>query len=138
MLKTERTKKTLTSRQLRNLDIEISFLEGLVRRDPKYEDALQVLGEDYSQRGRHQDGLKVDRRLVRLRSNDCYAHYNLACSYARTRKYKPAIASLERALDLGYCDFRWLSRDPDLRELRKQPVYRRIREKVRSKRVRIE
>ena len=43
----------------------------------------------------------------------------------------------ERAIDLGYRDFRWLAGDPDLRDLRKQLVYRRIRVKLRQMRVRV-
>ena len=52
--------KRLTREQERNLDIEIGFLEGVVRRDPGYLDALQILGDNYTRRGRFNDGLKVD------------------------------------------------------------------------------
>ena len=36
-----------------------------------------------------------------------------------------------------YRDFRWLADDPDLHDLRKQPVYRRIRAKLRQMKVRV-
>jgi hypothetical protein len=48
----------------RELDVEITFLEGLIRRDPGYVDALQVLGDDYTQRGRFEEGLQVDQKLA--------------------------------------------------------------------------
>jgi hypothetical protein len=41
----------------RDLDIKIEFMEGLVRRDPDYVDALQLLGDHYTQHGRYTDGL---------------------------------------------------------------------------------
>ena len=42
----------LSSREQRDLDIEIQFLEGVVRRDQRYVEALQLLGDDYTRRGR--------------------------------------------------------------------------------------
>ena len=50
----------------RDLDTKIGFMEGLVRRDPHYVDALQLLGDHYTQRGRYPEGLDVDERLARL------------------------------------------------------------------------
>jgi tetratricopeptide (TPR) repeat protein len=136
------TKKSSEHRKLsrteqRDLDIEIGFLEGVVRRDPAYAEALQLLGDDYTRRGRFTDGLKVDQRLARLRPDDSLSHYNLACSLALTGRFADAVAALERAIELGYRNFSWLARDPDLARLRKHPTYKRVREKIRSLRVKI-
>ncbi len=138
MTKKVRLREALSRRQQRDLDIEIGFLEGVVRRDPGYEEALQVLGDDYSKRGRFDEGLRVDEQLAGLRKQDCYAHYNLACSYTRTGKTELAFTALEQALELGYRDFKWLSRDPDLRPLRKLPAYRRIRARIKAMQIRVE
>lgn len=127
----------LTNQQKHDLDVEIGFVEGLVRRDPEYVDALRLLGDDYTRRGRINDGLKVDEQLARLRPEDPLVHYNLACSYALAEQFEEAVFSLDRAICLGYRDFRWLSRDPDLRKLRRHPLYRRIRERVKSVTVKI-
>jgi len=43
----------------------------------------------------------------------------------------PAINALEHALELGYRDFKWLRRDPDLKNIRRHPRYKRIRERIR-------
>ena len=45
--------------------------------------------------------------------------------------------ALERAISLGYRNFSWLARDPDLAALRLHPLYRKIREQVRAMRIRI-
>ena len=45
--------KPLTRKETRELDVKISFLEGLVRRDPQYVEALQMLGDHYTQRGKY-------------------------------------------------------------------------------------
>lgn len=122
----------MTRRELRDLDVEISFLEGIVRRDPDYVEALQILGDGYTRRGAFSDGLKVDEQLARLRPKDALVHYNLACSYSLTEQIELAATSLDRALQLGYRDFKWIVSDPDLRNLRRHAIYRKIRAKVRE------
>ena len=126
-------KSTLTPRARREMDIEIGFLEGVVRRDPHYVEALQILGDDYTRRGRFTDGLHVDEQLAQLRPEDSLVHYNLACSYTLTERFDDAIAALERALQLGYRDFKWLAKDPDLAQLRQHPLYKAIRARLRQK-----
>lgn len=114
-------------RETRDLDVEIGFLEGLIARDPAYVEALQILGDDYTRRGRVRDGLKVDRRLKDLRPDDPDVLYNLACSLALSRDFGGAAQELLRAFDLGYRDFRWVRRDPDLSAFRRQPAYQAVR-----------
>jgi tetratricopeptide (TPR) repeat protein len=124
--------KKLGRGERRDLDIEIDFIEGVVRRDPTFVKALQVLGDDYTRRGKVKEGLRVDERLAELCPEDSMVHYNLACSYTLTEKFEEAISALERALNLGYRDFKWLARDPDLDNLRKHPAYKKIRAQVRT------
>lgn len=116
----------------RNLDIEIEFMEGLVRRDPGYVSALRVLGDDYTRRGRIEEGLHVDKQLARLCPEDPGVHYNLACSYSLVGQCDLAMDVLDHALNLGYRDFSWLMRDPDLKNVRKHPLYKILRNKMRS------
>jgi len=129
------TRKKLTRSEQRGLDTKIEFIEGLVRRDPDYVDALQLLGDHYTQRGRYAEGLKVDERLARLQPDDALVFYNLACSYSLTEQFDRATLALEKALGLGYRDFNWLAKDPDLHKLRQQPIYRHIEDKIRRMKV---
>lgn len=124
--------KKLTREDKRNLDVEISFIEGVVRRDPSYVDALQILGDDYTKRGRFADGLTVDEQLAKLRPNDPTVLYNLACSYSLTDRVNDAFDALHRALAAGYNDFKWMAQDPDLEALRKDSRYDGIRAKVKA------
>lgn len=130
-------KKKLTRRQQRDLDIEIGFIEGIVARDPHYVEALQILGDDYTQRGKLNHGLRVDERLARLRPDDYLVLYNLSCSYSLTNQLEGALSALSRAIDCGYDDFRWLARDPDLINLRNDPRFKRIQAKIRSVRLKL-
>jgi len=130
-VKSSTRKKTSRASQ-RDLDTKIEFMAGLVRRDPDYVDALQLLGDHYTQRGLFNEGLKVDERLARLEPENPLVFYNLACSYSLTDQFERAALALEKALQLGYRDFTWLAKDPDLKKLRTQPVYQDLREKIRA------
>ncbi len=130
-------RKKLSRVGQRDLDVKIGFLEGLIRRDPDYVDALQMLGDHYTQRGRFLDGLKIDERLARLEPRNALIFYNLACSYTLTDHFDRAALALDKALNLGYRDFNWLAKDPDLRKLREQPVYRDIQAKIRRMKIKI-
>jgi tetratricopeptide (TPR) repeat protein len=124
-------RKEMSRATRRDLDTRIEFMEGLVRRDPDYVDALQLLGDHYTQRGRFPEGLNVDERLARLEPKNPLVFYNLACSYSLTEQFDRAALALEKALSLGYRDFAWLAKDPDLKKFRAQPIYRDFKEKIR-------
>ena len=124
--------KKLTRNDQRNLDVEISFIEGVVRRDPGYVDALQILGDDYTRRGRFADGLTVDEQLARLRPDDAMVLYNLACSYSLTDRLDEALDALHRAIAAGYSEFAWMVKDPDLAAVRQHPLYEKVRDKIKA------
>jgi tetratricopeptide (TPR) repeat protein len=129
--------RKLTRKETRELDVKIGFLEGIVRRDKEFVEALQLLGDHYTRRGQFRHSLKVDERLSRLEPGNPMAFYNLACSYSLTGRFERALEALDQALDLGYRDFRWLARDPDLRELRQHPLYRRIAARIRKMKIKV-
>ncbi len=129
--------KKLSRQEARDLDVKISFLEGLLSREPEYVEALQLLGDHYTQRRRYGDSLNVDKQLSQIEPRNPVVFYNLACSYSLNREVDLAAAALEKALALGYRDFRWLSKDPDLQRLRKHPRFRTIQDQIRRMKVRI-
>jgi tetratricopeptide (TPR) repeat protein len=124
--------KKLSRGEQRDLDTKIEFIEGLVRRDPSYVDALQILGDHYTQRGRITEGLKVDERLARLEPANPLVFYNLACSYSLSGDLDHAASALEKSLELGYRDFDWLTKDPDLKDLRSNPAFDDLKAKIKQ------
>lgn len=128
----------LTRREQRDLDVEIGFLEGVIHRDPKYVEALQVLGDNYTRRGKFNEGMQIDETLSKLLPGDPTVLYNLACSYALTRRLEQAASALLRALERGYKDYKWLLKDPDLQNLRNHDLFKVIRARIRSAKVRIQ
>jgi tetratricopeptide (TPR) repeat protein len=130
-------RKKMKRRESKDLDVKIQFMEGIVRRDPEYIEALQLLGDHYTQRGKYEQGLKVDERLSHLEPRNPLVFYNLACSYSLIGEVDQAANALDKALAFGYRDFKWLAKDPDLKTLRKHPLFRDIEAKIRKMNVKI-
>ena len=108
------------------LDFELDFFCRILERHPDYVDVLRVQGNNLTLKGRYAEGLQLDRRLIQLRPADALAHYNLACSYALMKKVDPAIKALRKAIELGYCDFRYMREDRDLDAVRHDPRFRQL------------
>lgn len=105
---------------------EINFFEAVHKRCPRYTEVIELLGGLYTKTGRIADGLRMDRKLVRLQPANATAHYNLACSLALSRRKGDALRTLRRAIALGYDDRDWMLRDPDLAALQEDPEFRRL------------
>lgn len=107
-------------------EFEIRFFESVLRRDRNYANVVEILGGLYTRQGRISDGLRMDRRLVKLQPENATAHYNLACSLALSRRKIDALNELRRAVQLGYRDFDWMQQDPDLEPLKAHPDFQRL------------
>ena len=105
---------------------EIEFFEAIYRRCPDYTEVVGLLGGLYTKVGRVADGLRMDRKLVKLEPDNATAHYNLACSLALCKKRPDALKSLRKAVDLGYSDRDWMEQDPDLEILKNDPEFRTL------------
>ena len=109
--------------QRSQIDFEIDFFERILNRDPYYVEILTNLGELFSRKRWHRRALLIDRRLSKLRPENALVMYNLACSLALTHRETEAFATLRRAIELGFDDYRLLVTDPDLASLRQTPEF---------------
>ncbi|WP_414661455.1 TPR end-of-group domain-containing protein [Horticoccus sp. 23ND18S-11] len=107
-------------------DFEIRFFESVLRREPAYAAVVELLGGLYTRQGRIADGLKMDRKLVRLQPDNATARYNLACSLALSKRKSDALRELRAAVKLGYTDFDWMQQDPDLDALKRHPEFQAL------------
>jgi len=105
---------------------EIQFFESILRRTPRDPSIVEILGGLYTKDGRIDEGLRMDRKLVRLRPDDATAHYNLACSLALKKRRAQAMRALTTAVSLGYKDVDWMLQDPDLDSLKAHPAFRAL------------
>ena len=109
---------------------EITFYESVLRRDPRYTDVIEILGGLYTKTGRIADGLRMDRRLVKLEPANATAHYNLACSLSLLKRKTDALRTLAHAITLGYTDYEWMAKDPDLAFLKKSGEFQALAAKL--------
>lgn len=130
MLNKNCTRRKLTRKEQRDLDLEITFMEGVIQRDPHFIEAWKVLSDDYSRRSKFQDGLKADEHLVRIQPDDPAVLYNLACTLSLLKQFDEAALALTRAISKGFIDFKWLMKDPDLSPLRKEPPFKKVWAKI--------
>ncbi len=107
-------------------EFEIRFFESILRRDSGYVQVVELLGGLYTRQGRIADGLRMDRKLVRLQPGNATAHYNLACSLALSKRKTDALRALGEAVKLGYSDFDWMQQDPDLEPLKEHPLFMQL------------
>jgi tetratricopeptide (TPR) repeat protein len=117
-----------------DIEFETRFFEAVHKRDPQFTDVIEILGGLYTRQGRIADGLKMDRKLVRLEPDNSTAHYNLACSLALSGRKPEALRTLQRAIELGYGDYDWMQRDPDLEGLHRHPLFQQLLAKLQPNR----
>jgi len=113
-----------------NYDFELGFFEQVRQRMPSDVRVVSILAHLYTQSGRIDEGLKMDRKLARLQPEDPTTHYNLACSLALKGRKVDAVKALRTAITLGYEDFRWMQHDPDLADLHDYTGYQSLLEEV--------
>jgi Tfp pilus assembly protein PilF len=118
----------------RDTAFDMEFFESVLRHDSRCVEAIEILGGLYTKVGRISDGLRMDRKLVRLQPRNATAHYNLACSLALSKRNSAALQSLREAVGLGYRDFEWMSHDPDLQGLKKRPEFGELVEQLKPRR----
>ena len=112
-------------------DFMVFVHEEALAKNPDDVESLTFLAQVFSRRGRHEEGLDLDRRLVTLRPEDPIARYNLACSLALTSSVDKAFEELRRAIALGYHDADHLTNDADLEQLRSYPGFDELIEGIR-------
>jgi len=105
------------------VDFEVDFFGKLLDKIPEFHEVLRVQASNLTVKGKLQEGLMVDKRLVSIRPGDPNAHYNLACRYALLKQKDLALVTLRKAIELGYRDFRYMIEDRDLESVRKDPRF---------------
>ena len=77
-------------------------------------------------------GLKVDKKLSKLRPQSPLIHYNLACSFSLVGDTLNSFKAIKRAILLGYDDFIFMDSDPDLSNLRRDERFTAFVKKMRK------
>jgi Flp pilus assembly protein TadD len=96
------------------------------RRHPENLEALSELAHLLTQLGRLEEGLGIDRKLVKAMPDCDLVHYNHACSLALSGLAVEAMDAIELAIELGYDDPAHLAADKDFSSVRKEPRFQRL------------
>jgi len=123
-------KKIGLNRTARRKPFEVRFYENLLKGHPNFVEVLISLGDIYTKKGFYREGLAVDRKLADLRPEDPIVHYNLACSLSLLGEVKEAMLYLKKAVLLGYDEFEYILKDPDLENIRKLPEFNKFFNKL--------
>jgi tetratricopeptide (TPR) repeat protein len=100
-------------------EFQVRVLEAALEKDLEDFNVLFELGNAYTRTGRYEDGLKIDRKLTRLKPESPTVHYNLACSLSLLGDIDEALAEIESSFKLGYRDYNYIISDPDLENVRR-------------------
>ena len=115
------------------LDFEVSLTQAILKGDENNLLAMQVLGNALTKQGRHLEALTIDRRLTELAPDDDVAFYNFACSLSNLGRVEDSLAALRRSVELGYENVEYMTKDPDLENIRRDPRFQDILDSIEAK-----
>ncbi len=124
------SKRKLTGSEQRDLDLEIRFMTGLTTKDPEFVEAWRVLATDHASLGKTTEARVALEKLTALEPHNPCTLYDLACAYSLEREVDFGVAALIKAIARGFDDFKWLLKDPDLGNLRKDPKFKKVWERL--------
>lgn len=61
-----------------------------------------------------------------------FALYNLTCMYSRIGEKEKAVKALEKAINSGYSDYKWILQDNDLNNIRNEKGFKKLIEELRK------
>lgn len=118
--------------------------------DPFDTQGITGLGIVLVQEGSYREGVKfIEDARAKFNDDQIFA-YNMACVYGRAlekleqdtaaadrdaliQKYREqAIADLKRSIELGFADYEWIRKDPDLKSLHNLPEFKAVHTPIES------
>ncbi|MFZ0911250.1 MAG: protein kinase [Candidatus Acidiferrales bacterium] len=113
--------RNLIERQCRVLEHQVDTVPEDVR-------ARILLAATFVQLGKVKDASQHLEMAVAMRPNDPNTLYNAACTYGMLGLKAESLAMLKRAIECGFTDMEWISRDSDLSSLHDEPEFKRLLE----------
>jgi Flp pilus assembly protein TadD len=104
----------------------ITALEQQIDLVPEDVRARILLATSYAYFGNKIEAVQQLEKGVAMRPNDPNTLYNAACTYGLLEMKSEALAMLKRAIETGFSDMEWVSRDPDFVCLRGHEEFERL------------
>ncbi len=119
--------------ELEKFQKAIDILKRVLIKTPENNSAITLLAIAYFKTGMHKKAETLFVKLLQQNSKNYVAYYNLACIYAQKQDNERALKLLERALQLGYANFRDLKNDTDFGNLRSTEKFKSLVNKYQDK-----
>jgi tetratricopeptide (TPR) repeat protein len=117
-----------------NYDNALLEFTNAIKLYPNYAEAYSNRGVAYMQQKKYNKAEEDLKKAAELKPKDPIIHYNLAALYSIQNKTDLSLDSLDRSLENGFNNYDALKptgkqSDPDLKNLRKDPEFRKVLEK---------
>ena len=100
----------------------------------KYDtNTITLLGVAYFKMKMYAKSESIFIKLIQRNRKNFIAYYNIACIYSMRKKYDKAIRLLERAIQLGYTNFKAIKNDNDLSGLKNTVEFKNLIIKYKEK-----
>ncbi len=102
---------------------QMAALERQLELAPDDVRARILLASRYADMKREEEAVRQTEMAVALRPGDSNILYNAACTFGLLGRKREALDMLKRACDVGFRDFVWAARDPDLACVHEDPEF---------------
>lgn len=111
----------------------VALYQRVLKQSPNQPDVLTGLAAVHAALKQYDIAIQLMEKAVEQYPEKAALYYNLACLNAMAGKTAPAFAYLRKALDKGYDNRKNLETDPDLRNIRNTPAFRKLLAPLNSK-----
>ena len=106
-----------------NREEAITHYRMALHHNKNFEEVYVNLSTAYLSGKKFDESRKTLSTLEKINPLNPSLHYNLACYHALTEQDGPALKALQRAVELGFKNFKSVESDPDLKNLRSSPKF---------------
>jgi tetratricopeptide (TPR) repeat protein len=106
-----------------NWEEAVTHYRMALHHNKNFEEAYVNLSTAYLSGKKFSESRKTLSTLEEINPSNPSLHYNLACYHALTGQDGPALNALQRAVELGFKNFKSIETDPDLENLRSKPKF---------------
>ncbi len=103
-----------------------SALEQQLELVPEDVRARILLANTHAFFGKEDDAVRQLQTAVALKPGDSGVLYNAACTYGILQRKTEALEMMKKAKEVGYANWDWAARDPDLACLYDDPEFQRL------------
>jgi tetratricopeptide (TPR) repeat protein len=106
------------------LDEAIGNYKKALHHNKTLKEAVINLSTAYIKKLNFDKALETLNMGIALDSTNPHIHYNYACYYSLKGQPKASMEKLQKAIRLGFTNFKQIETDPDLEKLRQSPVFK--------------